>query len=120
MCGFSRRFDASYRDAYDRVSNGDIGRAVIVRSQTGDRHRPDGYFINYSKSSGGIFVDANVHDIDLALWFLGRDSIVKSCYAIGITALYPEMKQWGDVDNGMGVIEVCTTPSFHSLKINAY
>ncbi|KAL9057674.1 MAG: hypothetical protein Q9162_002148 [Coniocarpon cinnabarinum] len=105
LCGFSRRFDASYRDAHDRVAREDVGRACVVRSQTGDRTRPDGYFVGYSKASGGIFVDANIHDIDLALWFLGEGCTVKSCYAIGITALHPEMKQWGDVDNGMGVIE---------------
>jgi myo-inositol 2-dehydrogenase / D-chiro-inositol 1-dehydrogenase len=56
LCGFSRRFDSSYRDAWSRVDSGSIGRATIFRSQTCDQHRDDDYFVNYSKTSGGIFV----------------------------------------------------------------
>lgn len=56
MCGFSRRFDASYRDAAGRVERGEIGQAAVIRSQTCDRHREDDYFVQYAKFSGGIFV----------------------------------------------------------------
>ncbi len=35
MCGFSRRFDASYRDAFSKLDA--IGRPSIIRSQTCDR-----------------------------------------------------------------------------------
>lgn len=59
----------------------------------------------YAEFSGGIFVDCNIHDIDLALWFFGQDSVVKSCYAVGITAVQPELRTHGDVDNGVGVVE---------------
>lgn len=105
LCGFSRRFDASYRDAYNRVESGDIGRATIMRSQTCDQYRDDDYFVQYAKFSGGIFVDANIHDIDLALWFFGQDSILKSVYAVGVQARYPGLKQHNDVDNGVAVVE---------------
>ena len=105
MCGFSRRFDASYRDAFERMESGDIGRPTILRSQTCDKFRDDDYFINYSKTSGGIFVDATVHDIDLSLWFFGQDSLVKSVMAVGTTTRYPDLKKYGDVDNGVGIVE---------------
>lgn len=105
MCGFSRRFDASYRDAANRIQSGDIGRVSIIRSQTCDKHRNDDYFVNYAKWSGGIFVDATVHDIDLSLWFFGQDSIVKSVTALGINARLAGLKQHGDVDNGIGMVE---------------
>ncbi|KAK3697292.1 hypothetical protein LTR37_017525 [Vermiconidia calcicola] len=94
MCGFSRRFDASYRDAFSRTKSGDIGQASIIRSQTCDKLDPSGFFVDYAQFSGGIFVDCNVHDIDLTLWFFGQDSAVKS-----VTA------RWGDVDNGVGIVE---------------
>lgn len=106
MCGFSRRFDASYRDAFERVvENSSIGRPSILRSQTCDKLDPSGFFVAYAEFSGGIFVDCNIHDIDLALWFFGQDSIVKSVYAVGITAVQPELRKHKDVDNGVGVVE---------------
>ncbi|KAF2100277.1 NAD(P)-binding protein [Rhizodiscina lignyota] len=105
LCGFSRRFDASYRDAWDRMDNGAIGRPSILRSQTCDKLDPSGFFVEYAKFSGGIFVDCNIHDIDLALWFFGQDSVVKSVTAVGITAVQPELRRHKDVDNGIGIVE---------------
>ncbi|KAI5361999.1 Putative gfo/Idh/MocA-like oxidoreductase, NAD(P)-binding domain superfamily [Septoria linicola] len=105
MTGFSRRFDQSYRNAWKKADSGDIGRPVVFRSQTCDKYRDDDYFIGYSKVSGSIFVDASVHDIDLALWFFGQDSVVKSVSAVGTCARYQGLKQYGDVDNGVGIVE---------------
>lgn len=105
LCGFSRRFDASYRDAFNRMDSGDIGRPSVFRSQTCDKLDPSGFFVEYAQFSGGIFVDCNIHDIDLALWYFGQDSIVKSVAAFGITAVQPELRKYNDVDNGVGVVE---------------
>ncbi|KAF5657784.1 myo-inositol 2-dehydrogenase [Fusarium heterosporum] len=105
MCGFSRRFDASYRDAFERMDSGSIGRPSVFRSQTCDKLDPSGFFVAYAEFSGGIFVDCNIHDIDLALWYFGQDSIVKSVVATGITAVQPELRKHKDVDNGVGVVE---------------
>lgn len=49
--------------------------------------------------------DANIHDIDLALWYFGQDSVVKSVTAVGINARLAGLAQHGDVDNGIGVVE---------------
>ncbi|KAL9107819.1 MAG: hypothetical protein Q9227_007334 [Pyrenula ochraceoflavens] len=105
LCGFSRRFDVSYRDAYARASSGAIGRPSVFRSQTCDKLDPSGFFVAYSKISGGIFVDCSIHDIDLALWFFGDDSMVKSVAAVGNTAVQPELRKFNDCDNAVGVIE---------------
>ncbi|KAF4451095.1 myo-inositol 2-dehydrogenase [Fusarium austroafricanum] len=105
MCGFSRRFDASYRDAFDRMDSGAIGRVSVFRSQTCDKLDPTGFFVAYAEFSGGIFVDCNIHDIDLSLWYFGQDSIVKSVVATGITAVQPELRKHKDVDNGVGIVE---------------
>lgn len=59
----------------------------------------------YAKFSGGIFVDANIHDIDLALWYFGQDSVVKSVTAVGINARLADLKKHNDVDNGVGIVE---------------
>jgi myo-inositol 2-dehydrogenase/D-chiro-inositol 1-dehydrogenase len=87
------------------MESGSIGRPAIFRSQTCDKLDPSGFFVSYAQYSGGIFVDCNIHDIDLALWFFGGDSVVKSVVAAGITALSPELKKYGDVDNGVGIVE---------------
>jgi len=105
LCGFSRRFDFSYRQAFEKLDAGEIGRPAILRSQTCDKWRDDDYFVQYAQFSGGIFVDANVHDIDLALWYFGADSIIKSVYAVGTVSRTTGLEKHGDVDNGVGIVE---------------
>ncbi|KAI0476159.1 putative oxidoreductase [Xylariaceae sp. FL0804] len=105
ICGFSRRFDASYRDAHRRLAAGDIGAPAVFRSQTCDKLDPSGFFVAYAEFSGGIFVDCSIHDIDLALWFFGEDSRVKSVAAVGITAVQPDLRKHNDRDNAVAVIE---------------
>ncbi len=105
ICGFSRRFDASYRDAYDKLKAGVIGTPSVFRSQTCDKLDPSGFFVEYAQFSGGIFVDCSIHDIDLALWFFGDDSRVKSVSAIGITAVEPGLRKYNDRDNALGLVE---------------
>ncbi|CAE7023589.1 hypothetical protein P3342_005251 [Pyrenophora teres f. teres] len=111
MCGFSRRFDSSYLQAYNITKRGDIGRPTILRSQTCDKYDPSGFFVAYAEFSGGIFVDCNVHDIDLALWYFSASSSsrdlpkVKSVTAVGVTAVEPDLAKHGDVDNGIGLVE---------------
>ncbi|PYH98066.1 NAD-binding Rossmann fold oxidoreductase family protein [Aspergillus ellipticus CBS 707.79] len=107
MCGFSRRFDASYRDAYAKTAAGVIGTPSIIRSQTCDKIDPTGSFVKFAATSGGIFVDCSVHDIDLILWFFGAtgSSTVKSVVSSGTVALHPELKDYNDADNAVGIIE---------------
>jgi len=105
ICGFSRRFDASYRDAFEKMSSGMIGVPSVFRSQTCDKLDPSGFFVEYAQFSGGIFVDCSIHDIDLALWFFGEDSRVKSVSAVGITAVEPGLRKYNDRDNALGLVE---------------
>lgn len=105
MCGFSRRFDASYRDAHAKMARGLIGAPAVLRSQTCDKLDPTGFFVAYAQFSGGIFVDCSIHDIDLALWFFGHDSRVKSVAAVGITAVEPDLRKHNDRDNAVGLVE---------------
>jgi myo-inositol 2-dehydrogenase/D-chiro-inositol 1-dehydrogenase len=109
VCGFSRRFDASYRDAYEKMRSGLIGRPSVFRSQTCDMLDPSGFFVEYARFSGGIFVDCSIHDIDLALWFFGEgeqhECKVKSITAVGITATAPELQRYNDRDNALGLVE---------------
>ena len=104
MVGFVRRFDASYRSAFAAVEAGEIGRPFLVRSQTCDQNDPDGFFVRFAPTSGGIFMDCSVHDIDLARWMLGRPKATRA-FATGTIALHPGLAASGDVDNGMAFVE---------------
>ncbi|EAU34907.1 conserved hypothetical protein [Aspergillus terreus NIH2624] len=105
MCGFSRRFDASYRDAHRKMTSGALGEPSVLRSQTCDKLDPTGFFVAYAEFSGGIFVDCSIHDIDLTLWFFGQDSRVKSVSAVGITAVEPDLRKHNDRDNAVGLVD---------------
>ena len=77
----------------------------MFRSQTCDKLDPSGFFVAYAEFSGGIFVDCSIHDIDLALWFFGEETKVKSVTAVGITAVQPDLRKHNDRDNALGIIE---------------
>ena len=102
--GFMRRFDPSYRDAYEKAAAGTIGRPFMVRSQTTDQNDPDGFFVRFAPTSGGIFLDCTVHDIDVARWFFGGARATRA-FATGTIALHEGLREFGDVDNGVGVVE---------------
>jgi myo-inositol 2-dehydrogenase/D-chiro-inositol 1-dehydrogenase len=104
MIGYVRRFDPSYRDAYDKVQKGLIGTPFMVRSQTADLNDPSGFFVQYAAHSGGIFLDMSVHDIDVARWFLGGPAAVR-VYATGTVAVHEGLKSVGDLDNGIALCE---------------
>ncbi|VXC25338.1 Oxidoreductase [Burkholderia sp. 8Y] len=104
MIGFVRRFDASYRDAFEQVGKGSIGRPFMVRSQTCDKNDPDGFFVRFAPTSGGLFLDCSVHDIDLARWLLGNPR-AKRVFASGTIAMHEGLRECGDIDNGVGVVE---------------
>ena len=100
--GFVRRFDGSYQYAKKKIEEGAIGNPFLVKSQTVDFDSVSGFQMEYVKSSGGFFHDMNVHDVDLARWFL--DSEVKTVYSVGGAYKYPEFAEVNDADN---VLSTC-------------
>jgi myo-inositol 2-dehydrogenase/D-chiro-inositol 1-dehydrogenase len=105
MCGFSRRFDVSYREAHARVSKGELGSPVLFRSQTADLHDSSGCFVEYAKTSSGIIEDCSIHDIDLMIWFLGENRKIKSLQAVGVCAIHPGLEASNDRDNAIATVE---------------
>jgi myo-inositol 2-dehydrogenase/D-chiro-inositol 1-dehydrogenase len=104
MIGFVRRFDASYQDAHASIASGAIGRPFLVRSQTTDQNDPSGFFVKFAPTSGGIFVDMSVHDIDIARWLLGSPKALR-VFSLGTVAVHEGLKACGDVDNGVAMCE---------------
>ncbi|KAI8653206.1 hypothetical protein NCS55_01305200 [Fusarium keratoplasticum] len=104
ICGFSRRSDASYRAAYEKVQQGLIGRPTVMRCQSCEILDPTGQFVLYAAISGGAFVDSCIHDIDLALWFFGEEAKIKSVHAVGTAACHLDLRQYNDSDNAIEMI----------------
>ena len=104
LVGFVRRFDPSYAAAMAKIREGAIGRPYLVRSQTLDQNDPSGFFVKFAPTSGGIFLDMSIHDIDCARWLLDGPR-AKRVYASGIIAIHEGLAECGDVDNGVATIE---------------
>ena len=104
MIGFVRRFDAHYRDAQAKIHAGNIGRPFLVRSQCADQNDPDGFFVRFAPTSGGILLDMSVHDIDGARWLLAADKATR-VYATGTIAIHEGLAACNDVDNAVAIIE---------------
>jgi myo-inositol 2-dehydrogenase/D-chiro-inositol 1-dehydrogenase len=104
MIGFVRRFDPHYRDASAKIRAGAIGRPFLVRSQCADRNDPDGFFVRFAPTSGGILLDMSVHDIDCARWLLGAGA-ARRVYATGTIAIHEGLAACNDVDNAVAIIE---------------
>jgi myo-inositol 2-dehydrogenase/D-chiro-inositol 1-dehydrogenase len=104
MVGFVRRFDASYLEAKAQIDAGRVGRPFLVRSQTGDMNDPKGFFVRFAPTSGGIFMDCSVHDVDVARWMLGSPKALR-VFATGTIVLHPGLADCGDVDNGLAIVE---------------
>ncbi|MGH0179184.1 UNVERIFIED_CONTAM: hypothetical protein FKN15_000508 [Acipenser sinensis] len=72
VCGFFKRFDPALQFLYKRVhENETVGR--IQRISTVSRMYPPPS-VAAIKSSGGIFYNTAVHDIDVICWLLGESA----------------------------------------------
>jgi myo-inositol 2-dehydrogenase/D-chiro-inositol 1-dehydrogenase len=104
MIGYGRRFDPSYSDAWDKIQAGAIGTPFLVRSQNLDMNDSSGFFVRFAPTSGGIFLDCTVHDIDLARWLLGKPRPLR-VFATGVVAVHDGLREFGDVDNAVSMCE---------------
>ncbi len=95
--GFVRRFDPSYAYAKKLIDDGVIGEPFLVRSQTVDLDEYAEFQVDFVPTSGGIFLDCNVHDIDLARWYLGSE--VKTVYSKGGSYVHKAFEKVNDADN---------------------
>lgn len=97
--GFQRRFDAGYRAAREVVGSGRLGFVHTLRVNTHDASPPPPEFI---ATSGGIFGDCGVHDVDAVRFVTGRE--VVSAYATGSNQGAAHFAAAGDVDTGAAVL----------------
>jgi myo-inositol 2-dehydrogenase/D-chiro-inositol 1-dehydrogenase len=70
--GFQRRFDPDYRRLHQMVGSGAAGQVLVIRGTAFDHQPPDE---GYQRTSGDIFTDCLIHDIDAARW-IAHDEVV--------------------------------------------
>lgn len=99
--GFMRRFDPSYAYAMEKIKAGVIGIPYMVKATGIDPEALVEGAIKFAPTSGGIFIDMAIHDIDLMRWFLGSDPV--EVYATGSTFKHPEFKACGDDETGVAM-----------------
>ncbi|XP_046365309.2 uncharacterized oxidoreductase YrbE-like [Haliotis rufescens] len=92
FCAFQRRYDPSFRQMHDHIRSETFGQLRLLKGSSHDVSTPPP---DYIRTSGGIFFDSTIHDLDLSLWMVG--SKPSSIYACG-NAFDPEVRKLGDLD----------------------
>jgi myo-inositol 2-dehydrogenase/D-chiro-inositol 1-dehydrogenase len=90
--GFNRRFDPSFRALARGVHEGRVGRVQILRTTSRDSPLPS---TEYIRTSGGIFHDCIVHDLDLVRHIAREDPAL--VFSFG-SAFKPEIRELDDLD----------------------
>lgn len=101
MLGFMRRYDPSYAYAKKKIADGAIGVPYMVKATGIDPEAHVEGAIRFAATSGGIFLDMAIHDIDLMRWFL--ESEPTEVYALGCTFKHPEFQAVGDDETAVAV-----------------
>lgn len=90
--GFNQRFDPAVAEVKRRVVAGEIGALEHLAIVSRDPGPPPA---DYIATSGGIFRDMTIHDLDLARFFLGE---VTEVQAMGACLFDPGAREHGDFD----------------------
>ncbi len=104
MIGFMRRFDPAYAEVKRAISSGELGHVFRIHAESHDPVDPNAFFIKFAPTSGGIFLDCCIHDIDLVRWMLDGARPIKVS-ASGTRVMYPGLGSCGDVDTAAASVE---------------
>ena len=96
MVGFQRRYDPDFRRLHDLVRSGAVGDVHVVRLTSRDAIPPPESFI---PTSGGLFLDMTIHDLDMAQFLVG--SPVTGVYARAAVLVDPMFARAGDFDTAV-------------------
>lgn len=99
MLGFNRRFDPDFRALRRRLRDGAIGKVEQVVITSRDPAPPPAPYI---KSSGGLFRDMMIHDLDMARWLLGEEPV--QVFAAGACLVDPAIGAAGDIDTASVIL----------------
>jgi len=103
VLGFNRRFDPHFRALKARLDAGAIGKLESLQLVNDDPAAPPPGFV---PTSGGLFKDFTIHDLDMARWLLGEEPV--EVYATASCLVDPEIGRQGDVDTARTVLKTAS------------
>ena len=108
MVAFNRRFDPSAAALHRALAAGAIGavRQVVITSRDPAPPPP-----SYIASSGGIFRDMTIHDLDMGRWLLGEEP--SEIFATASTLVDPAIGAAGDFDTAMIIMRTASGRQCH-------
>jgi len=103
LLGFNRRFDPQFARLRQQLDAGVIGKLETLHLVNHDPAAPPPGFI---PTSGGLFKDFTIHDLDMARWLLGEEPA--EVYATASCLVDPEIGRLGDVDTARCVLKTAS------------
>src|SRR6478736_1851909 len=104
MIGFNRRFDPNFAALRRRLAAGEVGEVELVTILSRDPGPPP---VSYIATSGGLFRDMMIHDLDMARFLLLDDEPVE-VHAVGSSLVDPAIGQAGDVDTAAVMLKTAS------------
>jgi myo-inositol 2-dehydrogenase/D-chiro-inositol 1-dehydrogenase len=103
MLAFNRRFDPNFVALKARLEAGAVGRLESLHLTNHDPAVPPPSFI---PTSGGLFKDFTIHDLDLARWLL--DEPIVEVFATASCLVDPEIGRQDDVDTARTLLKTAS------------
>ncbi|MGJ4855105.1 inositol 2-dehydrogenase [Labrys sp. La1] len=103
MIGFNRRFDPNFATLKQRIVDGSVGEVELVTIISRDPAPPP---VSYIESSGGLFRDMMIHDLDLARFLLAEEPV--EVHAVASALVDPAIGRAGDVDTAAVLLKTAS------------
>lgn len=100
LLAFNRRFDPHLLRLKQRLDAGEIGKLETLHITGHDPAAPPPGFV---PTSGGLFKDFTIHDLDLARWLMNEEIV--EVFAAASCLVDPEIGRQGDVDTARTVLK---------------
>lgn len=99
--GFQRRFDPAYAEARRLIESGAMGDIHLMSLRS---HDPEPASEEFIASSGGMFRDLSIHDLDILRYLSGRE--VEEVYVVGSSKGFPLYEKYHDLANAVAVMRL--------------
>lgn len=101
--GFNRRFDPQFNQLHSQLNQGKIGDLQMVSITSRDPAPPPAHIL---PTTGGLFRDMMIHDLDMARWLLGEEPV--EVFANASCLIDPAIGELGDVDSAMVILKTAS------------
>ena len=114
MIGFNRRFDPNFATLQRRLRDGAAGEVEMVTILSRDPGPPP---LSYIATSGGLFRDMMIHDLDMVRFLLGEEPV--EVHAVGSCLVDAAIGRAGDVDTAAVLLKTASvTDAFTAANDN--